>query len=258
VTETGVRIDELSWKSLSKMLLLLRLAVVKLSSTLSLWPGGLATPTGARAAAARNFSARAASSADGGLLGAAVARYTGRRASLAAAAFLYHSERAGSGVLWCVGVKEPCGGSGARKVGTGRVAAGEQAAAAVAAALWAVTAADIAFLSRSSALTPGRRKLAANTFVAGGGLEREPDPRDPVGGDPRFRQACRAQSLLAAAASSLSSLRREVDRNRLISTLASIWSRKIAFFNHQRYLLPTLCTLCLFYCFERLFYTVRT
>jgi hypothetical protein len=99
VTETGVRIDELSWKSLSKMLLLLRLAVVKLSSTLSLRPGGLATLTGARATAARNFSERAASSADGGLLGAAVARYSGRRASLAAAAFLYHSEMAGSGVL---------------------------------------------------------------------------------------------------------------------------------------------------------------
>ena len=185
MTVTGVRIEELSWKSLSNMLLLLRLAVVKLSSTLSLWPGGFATPTltGARAAAARNFSARAASSADGGSLGAAVARYTGRRASLAAAAFLYHSERAGSGVLWCVGVKEPCGGSGARKVGTGREAAGEPAAAAVAAAAWAVTAADIAFLSTSPAVTPGRRKLAANTFVAGGGLERETDPREPVGGD---------------------------------------------------------------------------
>ncbi len=83
------------------MLLLLRLAVVKLSSTLSLWPGGLAAPslTEARAAAVRNFSARAASSADGGSQRAVVARYTGRRASLAAAAFLYHSDRAGSGVL---------------------------------------------------------------------------------------------------------------------------------------------------------------
>jgi hypothetical protein len=120
-------------------------------------------------------------------------------------------------------VKEPCGGSGAKKVGTGRVAAGTPA---VAAALWAVMAADIAFLSRSSALTPGTRKLAANTFVAGGGLGREPDPRDLVGGDPRLRQACRARSLLAAEASSLLSLRREVDRNRRISTLASIWSRK--------------------------------
>jgi hypothetical protein len=160
-----------------------------------------------------------------------VARYTGRRASLAAAAFLYHSDRAGSGVLWCVGVKEPCGGSGARKVGTGREHVGVPAAACAEAAAWAVTTADIAFLSTSSAVAPGRRKLAASTFVAGGGLAREkdprePDPREPEGGDPRLRQACRARSLLAAAASSLSSLRREEDRKRLISTLASIWSRK--------------------------------
>ncbi len=147
-------------------------------------------------------------------------------------------------MLWCVGVKEPCGESGARKVGTGGEAAGEPAAAAVAAAPWAETAADIAFLSTSSALTPGRRKLAANTFVAGGGLERETDPREPVGGDPRFRQACRARSLLAAAASSLSSLRREEDRNRLISTLASIWSRKMVLSNRYDFLLffPILIT----------------
>jgi hypothetical protein len=217
------------------MLLLLRLAVVKLSSALSLWPGGFASPTltEVRAAAARNFS-------DGGSLGAAVARYTGRRASLAAAAFLYHSDRAGSGVLWCVGVKDPCGGSGARKVGTGREAAGETAAAAGAAVAWAVTAADIAFLSTSSAVTPGRRKLAASTFVAGGGLGRETDPREPDSGDPRLRQACRARSLLAAAASSLSSLRREEDRNRLISTLASIWSRKKVLSN--RYDFSIFCT----------------
>jgi hypothetical protein len=228
LTATGVRIEELSWKSLSKMLLLLRLAVVKLSSALSHWPGGFAAPTltEARAAAARNFSASAASSADGGSLGASVARYTGRRASLAAAAFLYHSDRAGSGLLWCTGVKDPCGGSGARKVGTGREDAGEPAAAAVAAVAWAVTAADIAFLTTFSAVSPGRRKLAASTFVAGGGLGRETDPREPDSGDPRLRQACRAWSLLAAAAPSLSSLRREEDRNRFISTLASIWSRK--------------------------------
>jgi hypothetical protein len=228
LTVTGVRIEELSWKSLSKMLLLLRFAVVKLSLALSLWPGAFPAPTltEARAAAARNFSARAASSADGGSLGAAVARYTGWRASLAAAAFLYHSDRAGSGVLWCVGIKDPCGGSGARKVGTGREDAGEPAAAVVAAVAWAVTAADIAFLSTSSAVTPGWRKLAASTFVAGGGLWRVTDLREPDSRDPRLRQACRARSLLAAAASSLSSLRREEDRNRLISTLASIWSRK--------------------------------
>ncbi len=180
MTVTGVRIEELSWKSLSKMLLLLRFAVMKLSSALSLWPGAFAAPTltEARAAAARKFSARAASSADGGSLGAAVARYTGRRASLAAAAFLYHSDRAGSGVLWCVGIKDPCGGNGARKVGTGREDAGEP----VAAVAWSVTATDIAFLSTSSAVTPGWRKLAASTFVAGGGLWRETDPREPDSG----------------------------------------------------------------------------
>jgi hypothetical protein len=52
LTTTGVRIEELLWKSLSKMLLLLRLAVVKLSSALSLWPGGFAAPTLTEARAA--------------------------------------------------------------------------------------------------------------------------------------------------------------------------------------------------------------
>ena len=61
-------------------------------------------------------------------------------------------------------------------------------------------------------------------------MGRRPVTRVPVGGEPRLRQACRARSLLAAAASSLSSLRREVDRNRRISTLASIWSRKMALY----------------------------
>ncbi len=76
-----------------------------------------------------------------------------------------------------------------------------------AAELYAVAAADTAFKSRSSAFTPGRRKLAASTFVVVGGLGRRPVTRVPVGGEPRLRQACRARSLLAAAASSLSSLR---------------------------------------------------
>jgi hypothetical protein len=79
-------------------------------------------------------------------------------------------------------VKEPCGGSGARKVGTGRVpdeaGAGE---AVVAVELHAVAAADTAFKSRSSAFTPGSRKLAAITFVVGGGLGRRLDRRVPVG-----------------------------------------------------------------------------
>jgi hypothetical protein len=128
-------------------------------------------------------------------------------------------------------LKDPCGGSGARKVGTGRESVGEPAAASAEALDWAVTMADIAFLSTFSALSPGRRKLAASTFVAGGVLgrekdPREPDPRETDDGDPRLRQACSARSLLAAATSSLSSLRREEDRKRLISTLASIWSRK--------------------------------
>ncbi len=105
-------------------------------------------------------------------------------------------------------MKDPCGGSGARKVGTGRVTVGVAAgAAAEVTALWAVAAADTAFLSWSSALTPGSRKLAAKTFVAGGGFGWRLDMRELVGGEPRFCQAWRARSLLAAAASSLSSLR---------------------------------------------------
>jgi hypothetical protein len=121
---------------------------------------------------------------------------------------------------------------------------GEPAAASAEAVAWAVMMADIAFLSTSSAVAPGRRKLAANTFVAGGGLGREKDPREPDGGDPRLRQACSARSLLAAAASSLSSLRREEDRNRLISTLASIWSRKKVLSNRYVFcnFLPSLTT----------------
>ena len=126
---------------------------------------------------------------------------------------------------------------------------GEPAAASAEAVAWAVVMADIAFLSTSSAVAPGRRKLAANTFVAGGGLgrekdPREPDPRETDGGDPRLRQACSARSLLAAAASSLSSLRREEDRKRLISTLASIWSRKKVLSNRYVFcnFLPSLTT----------------
>jgi hypothetical protein len=105
-------------------------------------------------------------------------------------------------------VKEPCGG----KVGTGHVEDGvavEEAAVEV--EMCAVAAADTAFISRSSALTPGSRKPAAIIFVAGSGLGWRLDRRELVGGKPRLRQAFRARSLLADAASSLSSLRREVD-----------------------------------------------
>jgi hypothetical protein len=88
--------------------------------------------------------------------------------------------------------------------------------------------ADIAFLSTSSAVAPGRRKLAASTFVAGGGLGRETDPREPDSGDPRLRQAWRARSLLAAAASSLSLLRREEDRNPINTLVAKqVYKEKI-------------------------------
>jgi hypothetical protein len=91
-------------------------------------------------------------------------------------------------------VKEPCGGRGARKVGNVRVADGAGAGEAVgvgeavgAAELYAVAAADTALKSRSSAFTPGSRKLAASTFVVGGSLGRRPVRRVPVGGEPRLR-----------------------------------------------------------------------
>ncbi len=125
------------------------------------------------------------------------------------------------------------GGGGARKVGTGRAAAGGAApvrssAGSPAAEPGDVEAAtDTAVWIRSAALTPGTRKPAEITLVAGAGQGRRLDRRPAAGGgDPRLRQACSTLSLLAAAASSLSSLRRDVDRNRLMATLASIWSRK--------------------------------
>jgi hypothetical protein len=48
-------------------------------------------------------------------------------------------------VLWCRGVKEPCGGRGARKVGTGRVvgAAGAVEAVAVGEAVGAAVGAAV-------------------------------------------------------------------------------------------------------------------
>jgi hypothetical protein len=250
VTVTGVKAIELSRKSLSRILLLLRLAVAKLSSPLhdteagSVSPGSW--PTRLAAAAVRNRSASRASSFGGGSLGTVVALYTGRRASLAAAAFLYHSLIEASGVLWCCGVKGLGGGGGARKVGTGRAAAGETvigravpggAAGEVAPKHGSAepgeidAAIDTALRIRSAAFTPGVRNPAEITLVAGAGRGRRLDRRPAVaGGEPRLRQACRARSLLAAAASSLSSFRREVDRNRRISTLASIWSRKTALY----------------------------
>jgi len=58
---------------------------------------------------------------------------------------LYQLARDGSGVLWCRGVKEPCGGRGARKVGTGRVvgAAGAVEAVAVGEAVGAAVGAAV-------------------------------------------------------------------------------------------------------------------
>ena len=131
------------------------------------------------------------------------------------------------------------GGGGARKIGTGRAAAGEAAAGGAAPMrgpagspaqeLGDVDAAiDTAVWIRSAACTPGIRKPAEITMVAGAGRGRRLDRQPAVAGwEPRLCQACSALSLLAAAASSLSSLRRDVDRNRLMATLASIWSRKI-------------------------------
>jgi len=248
-TVTGVKAIELSRKSLSRILLLLRLAVAKLSSPLHDTEGGSVTseswPTRLAAAAVRNRSASMASSFGGGSLGAVVALYTGRRASLAAAAFLYHSLMEASGVLWCCGVKGLGGGGGARKVGTGRATAGETAAGGAAPKLGSAepgevdAAIDTALRIRSAAFTPGVRNPAEITLVAGAGRGRRLDrrPADACG-DPRLRHACRALSLLAAAASSLSSLRREVDRNRRISTLASIWSRKTALYMMYETFIP--------------------
>ncbi len=121
------------------------------------------------------------------------------------------------------------GGGGARKVGTGRAAAGGVAPmrgpATEPGDVDAAT--DTAVWIRSAAWTPGIRKPAEITLVAGAGRGRRLDRRPAAaGGEPRLRQACSALSFLAAAASSLSSLRRDVDRNRLMATLASIWSRK--------------------------------
>ena len=81
------------------MLLLLRLAVAKLSSVLQANTGGWTSLVRPRAAAARNFSASTARSAGGRPQGTAVALKTGRRASRAAAAFLYQVAMDGSGVL---------------------------------------------------------------------------------------------------------------------------------------------------------------
>jgi len=98
---------------------------------------------------------------------------------------------------------------------------------------------DTAVWIRSAAFTPGVRNPAEITLVAGAGRGQRLDRRPAVaGGEPRLRQACRARSLLAAAASSLSSLRREVDRKRRISTLASIWSRKTALYMRYETFIP--------------------
>jgi hypothetical protein len=141
-------------------------------------------------------------------------------------------------VLWCCSVKGLGGGGGARKVGTGCAAAGKASdggadpergpADSPATGPGDIDAAtDTAVWIRSAAWTPGVRKPAEITLVAGAGRGRRLERRPAVaGGEPRLRQACSALSLLAAAASSLSSLRRDVDRNRLMVTLASIWSRK--------------------------------
>ncbi len=86
-------------------------------------------------------------------------------------------------------------------------------------------------------LNSREQKLAAKTFVAGGGLGRRLGTRELVGGEPRFHQAWRARSLPAATASSLSSLRQKVDRKRRISTLASIWSRKMALYMRYDFLM---------------------
>ena len=76
-TETGVNAIELSRKSLSRILLLLRLAMAKLSSPLHDTEGGSVSPgsgpTRLAAAAVRNLSASRASSCEGGSLGAVVA-----------------------------------------------------------------------------------------------------------------------------------------------------------------------------------------
>ncbi len=71
--ETGVNAKELSRKSLSRILLLLRLAVAKLSSPQHDTEDGSVPPTWLAAAAVRNLSASRGSSFEGGPLGAEVA-----------------------------------------------------------------------------------------------------------------------------------------------------------------------------------------